>query len=133
MLRAAGVLRRGPPDLAVEVDADCGEEGPANGNRAVKPSGVFWLAAISILAFFGGALSQRSGLLSGLIPKPPSIAADRQPLREIPAWKQPFVLIAAGQSNAANHGTPPARSGAGTYALAASGIYPLADPLPGAS
>ena len=43
------------------------------------------------------------------------------------------MQIAAGQSNAAKHGTPRARSGDGTFALAASGIYPLADPLPGSS
>ncbi|MEB3350070.1 MAG: sialate O-acetylesterase [Cyanobacteriota bacterium] len=50
-----------------------------------------------------------------------------------PTWRDPFVLVVAGQSNAANHGQPRGRSGAGSYALSMDGVFRLEDPLPGAS
>lgn len=55
------------------------------------------------------------------------------PLVRPVSWIDPFVLLVAGQSNAANHGELRARTGAGTYAFAADGVYLLEDPLPGAS
>lgn len=99
----------------------------------MKSHRLAWIAAIAVATFAAGAFSQRAGLLGRLASLASPATSDRRPLASKPTWHQPFVLIVAGQSNAANHGTPPARSGAGTYALAADGLYPLADPLPGAS
>lgn len=42
-----------------------------------------------------------------------------------------LVIVVAGQSNAANHGQPRARAGAGVYAYHEGRLYPAADPLPG--
>lgn len=50
-----------------------------------------------------------------------------------PIWREPLVLLVAGQSNAANHGRPRGRAGAGSYALSTDGLFRLEDPLPGAS
>jgi hypothetical protein len=98
-----------------------------------KPRTLRLLLAIAAVAFTAGVFSQRSGSLGRLVARlsPRSLAP--QPLGDGPRWRMPFVLIAAGQSNAANHGRPPGRAGEGTYALAADGLYPLTDPLPGAS
>lgn len=48
----------------------------------------------------------------------------------IPAPRR-LVIVVAGQSNAANHGHPPARAGAGVYAYHEGRLYPASDPLPG--
>lgn len=79
-----------------------------------------------------GIALQRSGLPAALwrtfapVPAPMRVAGSV-------IWSDPFVLLVVGQSNAANHGEPSARAGPATYALAADGLYPLQDPLPGAS
>lgn len=91
------------------------------------------ITALALVAFAAGALSHRSGLLGRIASIAAPDSGAPMPLGAVPAWKRPFVLVVAGQSNAANHGTPPARSGAGTFALAEGGLYPLVDPLPGAS
>lgn len=91
------------------------------------------LLAITALAFTAGVLSQRSGRLGRLASLLSPRSQAPRPLASVPVWREPFVLIAAGQSNAANHGSPPGRAGEGTYALTADGLYPLRDPLPGAS
>ncbi|MCP9849788.1 sialate O-acetylesterase [Cyanobium sp. Morenito 9A2] len=43
------------------------------------------------------------------------------------------MLVVIGQSNAGNHGHPPARAGVNAYALSAQGLHRLVDPLPGSS
>jgi lysophospholipase L1-like esterase len=91
------------------------------------------LACITLLSFTVGAVSHRMGLLRSLSSLLATRPQAQLPLASRPILRDPFVLIAAGQSNAANHGTPRARSGQGAYALAADGLYPLMDPLPGAS
>lgn len=53
--------------------------------------------------------------------------------RKAPEVTNSFVILALGQSNAANHGRPRGRAGAGTYAFAADGFFACEDPLPGAS
>lgn len=79
-----------------------------------------------------GIALQRSGLPAAfwrtLAPPPKAV-----PLAEPVVWSDPFVLIAVGQSNAANHGLPRGRAGSGSYALSAKGVLRLEDPLPGAS
>lgn len=87
---------------------------------------------VVVISFLAGVMAQRAGLPRALLAsiRPPDV---RRPLLEPPIWRDPFVLLVAGQSNAANHGSPRGRAAAGSYALAAGGIYPLADPLPGAS
>ncbi|MFY8148227.1 MAG: hypothetical protein ACOVNL_03295 [Prochlorococcaceae cyanobacterium] len=87
------------------------------------------IAAIALVAFAAGAISQRSGLLGRIASIAAPDASEHMPLGAVPTWNRPFVLVAAGQSNAANHRAPPARSGAGTFAQAEGGLYPLADPL----
>lgn len=93
--------------------------------------GFLWLAVP--LAFALGVLAQRQGIPSVLRSRL-SIGADsHQNTVTSPSWRDPFVLLVAGQSNAANHGQPRGRAGAGAYALASEGLYRLEDPLPGAS
>lgn len=85
------------------------------------------------LAFLAGVQAHRSGAIgdvAALLSPEPGASS---PLSTSPYWRDPFVLIAVGQSNAANHGRPRGRSGVGTYAIAVSGLYPMEDPLPGAS
>ena len=95
------------------------------------------------IAFFGVGL----GLVAGVYlqhrwpvglwfaPKVPS----REPavlsvsaVASLPAADR-FVIVALGQSNAANHGSTRASGGAGVYAFADGKLYPAIDPLPGAS
>ena len=48
-----------------------------------------------------------------------------------PVWRDPFVLVVAGQSNAANHGSRRARAGSKS-AFSVNGLFHLEDPLLGA-
>lgn len=103
-------------------------------NRAVwsaRRLGQF--GSIALVAFLAGVFSQRAGLIGRLIATLTPKGSEPQPLVQPAHWRQPFVLLVAGQSNAANHGQPRARAGRGAYALASQGLYPLIDPLPGAS
>ena len=90
-------------------------------------------AASILLAFMAGVLAQRQGLMGGilraLMPAQPQTAI----LQTTSSWRDPFVLVVAGQSNAANHGHPRARAGSGAYAFSVDGLFRLEDPLPGAS
>jgi lysophospholipase L1-like esterase len=90
------------------------------------------LFTISLLSFSAGILSQWAGLpravLQAITPSP----RNTDPIAP-PTWREPFVLVVAGQSNAANHGHPRARASSGTYAISVNGLFRLEDPLPGAS
>lgn len=99
------------------------------GQRLVHPW--HWLAVL--LAFSLGVLAQRQGIPGAVralvMPGPESYPRSVM----APIWRDPAVLLVAGQSNAANHGRPRGRAGAGSYALSADGLFQLEDPLPGAS
>jgi hypothetical protein len=52
-------------------------------------------------------------------------------IARLPAARR-LVLVAAGQSNAANYGEPRGAAGAGVYAFAGGRLFQAVDPLPGA-
>lgn len=79
-----------------------------------------------------GIALQRSGLPAAVW-RALAIPQKTVPLAEPFVWSDPLVLIAVGQSNAANHGLPLGRAGSGSYALSAKGVFRLEDPMPGAS
>ena len=54
-----------------------------------------------------------------------------QDIARLPAARR-LVLVAAGQSNAANYGEPRGAAGAGVYAFAGGRLFQAVDPLPGA-
>ena len=92
---------------------------------------LLWLAVP--LAFALGVLVQRNGV-PGAVRNWLLARAEhpRAPMAAV-VWRDPLVLVVAGQSNAANHGSPRGRAGPGSYALSADGLFRLEDPLPGAS
>ena len=95
-------------------------------------SSVSLLFAISLLSFTAGIVSQWAGLPRALVQAFTPMAPNPGRL-EAPIWKDPYVLVVAGQSNAANHGSTRARAGPGAYAISLNGLFRLEDPLPGAS
>ena len=99
------------------------------GRRSIN--GILWVAVP--LAFALGVLAQRQGIPGALRDRLRlGIDSTRIPL-EAPIWRDPVVLLVAGQSNAANHGQPRGRAGADSFALSSEGLFRLEDPLPGAS
>jgi hypothetical protein len=54
-----------------------------------------------------------------------------QDIARLPATRR-LVLVATGQSNAANYGEPRGAAGAGVYAFAGGRLFQAVDPLPGA-
>ena len=93
---------------------------------------LLWLAVP--LAFALGVLAERQEIPSAVhrwLPLPR--AEHPQVPVASPSWRDPFVLVVAGQSNAANHGSPRARAGGSSYAFSVDGLFRLEDPLPGAS
>jgi|688.fasta_scaffold262250_2 lysophospholipase L1-like esterase len=91
----------------------------------------FWLALP--LAFALGILAQRQGIPGSVRLFFFAGAGTHSRMVEQPTWRDPVVLLVAGQSNAANHGRPRGRAGSGSYALSVEGVFRLEDPLPGAS
>lgn len=86
-----------------------------------------------LLAFIAGIFVQRQGV-PGLLRASLTPGADSRFIPVAPpSWRDPLVLVVAGQSNAANHGWHRGRAGAGSYALSVNGLFRLEDPLPGAS
>jgi lysophospholipase L1-like esterase len=95
---------------------------------------LFFLTAFITIptGLVAGIFLQRSGLPAAfwrtVAPEPTPI-----PVHGPVVWSGPFVLLVVGQSNAANHGQPRGRAGAGSYAVSVNGLFRLEDPLPGSS
>jgi hypothetical protein len=98
---------------------------------------IFALVGIGfVVGGAAGVVAQRAGLIGGFVRACQALAASQAgKIARIdpPSGRKVFTLIAFGQSNAASHGEPRGRAGAGTYALSSDGFYPCEDPLPGAS
>jgi len=92
-----------------------------------------WLWLTVPLAFAVGVLAQRQGIPGAIRTRLRDGAEFHRKSIAAPIWRDPVVLLVAGQSNAANHGRPRGRAGAGSYALSTDGFFRLEDPLPGAS
>ena len=96
----------------------------------------FTVAATLIVGMLAGIYVQHRWPLGRVFqdngPAPVSASRSLTEVAGLPR-SQRLVIVAAGQSNAGNHGSTRASAGAGVYAFAEGRLFNATDPLPGAS